>query len=199
MTNLDDPKWPQNHDEIEAFLYAFDAAEESDDKDLIWACWQLRRDKMRSNNPDLKAITSFDGEYRFLSNFYLASVSVEDIVYPTTEHAYQAGKARTIPEVLRIAQLPTAGEAKRAGQKLALRSDWEDYKVPWMAKVLRAKFTQHADLKAKLLATEGQLLVEGNTWHDQTWGSCNCPRHIAVPGENLLGKLLMELREDLKA
>ena len=67
-----------------------------------------------------------------------------------------------------------------------------------MKTVLRAKFTRHADLRDLLLATRGQALIEGNTWHDQTWGSCNCPRHINVAGQNLLGNLLMEVREELK-
>lgn len=47
MTNLDDPKWPQNHDEIEAFLTIFDKAGSDYDKDEIWARWYVRREQMR--------------------------------------------------------------------------------------------------------------------------------------------------------
>ena len=58
----------------------------------------------------------------------------------------------------------------------------------------RSKFTHNADLRERLLATRGALLVEGNTWHDQTWGSCVCPQHAEVPGDNALGVILMTLR-----
>ena len=33
----------------------------------------------------------FQGEFRFLSNFWPAEITYENIVYPTTENAYQAG------------------------------------------------------------------------------------------------------------
>lgn len=45
--NLDDPKWPQNHDEIEAFLTVFGYADHDMTKDQIWARWEARREEMR--------------------------------------------------------------------------------------------------------------------------------------------------------
>ena len=55
-----------------------------------------------------------------------------------------------------------------------------------------AKFTQNEELKEKLLATENEELVEGNTWHDTYWGVCN------RRGKNKLGKILMRIREELR-
>lgn len=61
---------------------------------------------------------------------------------------------------------------------------------------LRLKFTD-PELKSKLLATGDEELVEGNTWHDRTWGRCVCSK-CGGQGQNLLGQLLMELREEIK-
>jgi predicted NAD-dependent protein-ADP-ribosyltransferase YbiA (DUF1768 family) len=67
-----------------------------------------------------------------------------------------------------------------------------------MLDLLRAKFGL-AWLAERLLATEGEDLVEGNYWHDQIWGDCNCHVHQSIPGQNLLGKLLMRVRSELTA
>jgi predicted NAD-dependent protein-ADP-ribosyltransferase YbiA (DUF1768 family) len=61
--------------------------------------------------------------------------------------------------------------------------------------VLR-KFLDHPELAAELLETGEALLIEGNTWHDQIWGDCRCGRpECAEPGLNLLGQILMSVRE----
>ena len=96
-----------------------------------------------------------------------------------------------------IAAAPTPGAAKRMGRHVSLRPDWEKIKVDVMRTGLMLKFTDAA-LAEKLLATGDEELVEGNWWCDQTWGSCNCPKHIRTPGRNLLGMLLMELRKELQ-
>ncbi len=144
-------------------------------------------------------IYSFSGENRFLSNFYPAPVEIDGISYPTTEHAYQACKTRNRDEAIRISRLATAAEAKKAGREVVLRPDWDQHKGDWMRAVLDAKFLSHPELEQKLIDTGDELLIEGNSWHDQTWGSCSCPRHIDTPGENLLGQLLMKVRAELKA
>ena len=42
-------------------------------------------------------------------------------------------------------------------------------------------------------------LIEGNTWSDNFWGDCHCPKCRGIKGENNLGKLLMKIREDYKS
>lgn len=143
-------------------------------------------------------IESFSGEYRFLSNFYPAPVEIDGISYPTTEHAYQACKTQDRAEAIRISKLATAGQAKRAGREVTLRPDWEQHKADWMLAILEAKFLSHPELEQKLIDTGDAQLIEGNTWHDQIWGSCNCSKHINTPGQNLLGQLLMKVRADLR-
>ena len=142
-------------------------------------------------------IVEFDGDYAFLSNFYPSSIYHEGITYPTNEHFFQAMKTLDIDERKAIAAAETPGMAKRMGRNVKLRSDWEKIKVDVMRLGLILKFTD-AKLAEKLIATGDEELVEGNWWHDQTWGSCFCADHCRTPGRNLLGMLLMELRKDLQ-
>ena len=142
-------------------------------------------------------INKFEGEYAFLSNFYPSSFIHDGIEYPTVEHFFQAAKTLDIQERKKIAAAETPGLAKRMGRNVQLRSDWEKVKVYYMELGLRLKFANKA-LAEKLIATGDEELVEGNWWCDQTWGSCNCPKHIRIPGRNLLGMLLMELRKELQ-
>jgi ribA/ribD-fused uncharacterized protein len=138
-------------------------------------------------------IAEFQGEYRFLSNFWPAELVYDGITYPTAEHAYQASKSLDAGARRRIAALPTPAEAKTEGRKLMLRDDWETAKFAVMEDVVRLKFTTHPDLRDKLLATGDALLEEGNTWGDRTWGV------YQGQGENRLGKILMKVRDELRA
>ena len=141
-------------------------------------------------------IDCFDGEFAFLSNFYESPCEFEGIVYPTVEHAFQAAKTLCILTREEIAAAPTPGKAKRMGRKVQLREDWELVKTDVMRECLKSKFS-HPVLKMQLLATKDATLIEGTTWHDRCWGICTCPECKGA-GENRLGKLLMELREELK-
>lgn len=135
------------------------------------------------------AITSFTGEYRFLSNFYRVDVELgrDGDVYPTVENAYQAAKTTDRSERIPFRSC-TPGQAKRMGRRLELRPDWEEVKVDIMRHLLRQKFAS-GPLARLLLATGDAELVEGNTWNDTFWGVCR------GKGRNMLGKLLMETRK----
>lgn len=142
-------------------------------------------------------ISSFRGPHRFLSNFWMAPVHFEGVIYPSTEHAFQA--AKTLNEVerqyIRSCKSPT--DAKRMGRKVALRPDWETAKLTIMIQLLMEKFSTHPELKKKLLATGEVELIEGNTWHDVIWGVCMCSTHRGK-GKNYLGQLLMSVRTILR-
>ncbi len=146
-------------------------------------------------------IDSFMGPYRWLSNFWPCSIAYDGVAYPSAEHAFQAAKTLEHKERLRFAEVSlayaigpnmTCAEAKRAGRALKIRPDWEQVKMQVMRDVLREKF-KHVDLAQKLLDTGNEALIEGNTWGDRVWGQCP----VGV-GENLLGRLLMEIRADLQ-
>lgn len=134
-------------------------------------------------------ITSFDGEYDFLSNFYPIMVMFDKEPYRTVEHAYQAAKTLNLEHRHVIQSFLFPGVAKRAGRDLTLRPGWEEMKLDVMLGLLRQKF-EYPDLKRRLLETGSSTLVEGNTWNDTYWGVC---RGV---GENHLGKLLMRVREE---
>lgn len=144
-------------------------------------------------------ISSFSGQWAFLSNFHPAPLVWEGIEYQTSEHAFNAGKTTDPAERQRIAAAPTPGMAKRLGRRVTLRGEW-DRRVRYetMAAVLRAKFAD-PQRAAALLATGDATLTEGNRHHDQHWGDCRCGRPAcAQPGRNHLGRLLMALRAELQ-
>lgn len=138
-------------------------------------------------------ISEFKGKYRFLSNFHPIKVEFEGDSYLSVEHAYQAAKTVDPLERLDIHVAPTAAEAKKRGKKVTLRPEWDDpkFRLATMKALLVQKFND-PDLREALLATYPQELVEGNWWGDVFWGMCR------GKGENHLGKLLMEIRDDLK-
>lgn len=141
-------------------------------------------------------INEFLGEYRWLSNFFMAGLKYEGIVYPSSEHAYQAGKFNSDIKRQQIANLETPSQAKKAGEdpegKLL---DWHDRRLIVMEEVLKEKF-KRPELSERLIATGNQELIEGNYWHDEFWGVCSC-KTCGAKGLNHLGRLLMKIRKEL--
>ena len=137
-------------------------------------------------------IDSFSEEFEFLSNFFPSKITdFEGNIYPTVEHYFQAMKTLDPEKRKIIAAAPTPGQAKRLGRKVNLRKDWEEIKLDVMKTALRQKFSKPG-LRQMLLDTGDAELIEGNWWGDTYWGVCN------VVGENHLGELLMEIREELR-
>lgn len=129
-----------------------------------------------------------------MSNFYPFEMVYDGDKYSTGEHAFQAAKCvnRADKEKIINAQTPTL--AKRIGKKVQLRSDWEQVKDSIMESVLKAKFNDEK-MRELLNKTKCFELIEGNRWHDQYWGTCTCTRHNNSPGKNMLGILLMKIRD----
>jgi len=145
-------------------------------------------------------IKTFRNQYAFLSNFYQVSITYEGIVYGSVEHAYQASKSFDVIKYRKmIATIPDNKPwvSKLRGQKVRLRPDWEKVKVDIMKKLLYKKF-MYPHLSNLLLQTRNEYLEEGNTWHDNFWGNCECKKCKDILGQNILGKLLMDIRKELK-
>lgn len=137
-------------------------------------------------------IDRFDGNFRFLSNFWLCMVTAPDgLLYGSVEHGYQAMKTEIESERTAIRLASSAAEAKALGRAVTKRANWEEIKLSVMEHLLREKFMRHPSLKAKLIDTSDAILIEGNHWNDTYWGVCR------GRGENHLGKLLMKIREEL--
>lgn len=133
-------------------------------------------------------INHFDGEYRFLSNFYPCTVQVFGREFRNSEAAYQSQKT-THPGVMDMFCGLEAGAAKRLGQRIEMRPDWDVVKNGVMWAVLQAKFNQNPYLKQLLLNTGHEYLEEGNFWGDRYWGT------VDGVGLNTLGSMLMQLRK----
>lgn len=138
-----------------------------------------------------KKITSFFGEYGFLSNFWPCDVEYDGLKYPSVEHAYQAAKTDDMNLRKTISELPRAMYAKRAGNSITPPANWHEISIGIMYNLVKQKFTNNNRLKGLLLATGDAKIVEGNTWGDVFWGVCNGVR------ENHLGEILMKVRQEL--
>ena len=93
-----------------------------------------------------------------------------------------------------IRKLATPADAKRLGRQRSrpLRPDWEAVKDDVMRRAVLRKFETHADLRAILLATGDDEIVE-NSPSDYYWG---CGK--TGTGQNRLGQILMEVRAILR-
>lgn len=137
-----------------------------------------------------KTIESFSGQYRFLSNFYPAEIELVGVTYPTVEHAYQASKTLipTEREIIRAAKTP--GQAKALGRRVSIVPEWNQIRIGVMRDLLVTKFADKV-LRAELVETGDAKLIEGNHWGDTFWGVSK------GRGENWLGRLLMEIRDEI--
>lgn len=155
-------------------------------------------------------IEGFFNEYRWLSNFWEVDIKFDGITYPSIEHYYVAMKidepqkitikinnkdTKVLMTVLQlreyISKLETPGKAKKLGMKLIKRKDWDDIKISIMEFGLRQKYTQEP-FKQNLIDTYPQKIIETNYWNDTFWGV------YEGNGKNILGKLIMKIREEIR-
>ncbi|MDJ0612666.1 MAG: NADAR family protein [Rhizobiaceae bacterium] len=130
--------------------------------------------------------------YGCFSNFSPHPISIQ-MKWPTSEHYFQAMKFQDFEIHMRILQTQSPMEAAKVGRdrSLPLRQDWEDVKVDIMRQALQAKISQHADVRTALLSTGDATIVE-HTKNDSYWADGG-----DGTGQNMLGKLLMEIRDFL--
>ena len=159
-------------------------------------------------------------KYFPFSNFYHAPFEDKmGDVWLTTEHYFQAmkflpgtvdDKGRDIRKLIRYANTPKIAVELGRDRVFPLRKDWEKLAFPngigigynftndflvkdvYMYNALRYKFTQHEELKQLLIETNDAEIIEASPI-DFYWGEGE-----DGSGKNTLGKLLMQLREELK-
>lgn len=115
--------------------------------------------------------------------------------YHTVEHFFHAMKNKDVFYRAVIACAETPGAAKGMGQRVRLRDDWKDIREKVMLFALTHKFAEGTAWRKKLDNTEGYSIVEWNSWHDNIWGDCVCADCRKTEGQNILGKLLMRIRD----
>ena len=142
----------------------------------------------------------YEHDFYVLSNFSAFTLMWNGILFDTSEAAYHwekftgdSGEAQLARHFIQTA--PSAHEAFKVAEwnKAHRRPDWDDVKVDMMRNILRAKAAQHEYVRRKLLATGDRELVE-DSWRDDFWGWG--PNR---DGQNMLGKLWMEIRAELRA
>lgn len=141
----------------------------------------------------------YEQDFYVLSNFSSFTLywnAKENMRFDTSEAAYHWEKFPDHDDIrFEIINAPSAHEAFKVAEanKIHRRADWDDVKVDIMREILRAKASQHGYVRRKLLATGDRELVE-NSWRDDFWGWG--PNR---DGKNMLGKLWMEIRAELRA
>lgn len=155
--------------------------------------------KTQNDLTEVRFYRASEKPYGAFSNLYRREIEFEGEKFATSEHAYQAGKARK-PEVRKwLMEAPSPALLAMAAHGLYvwdINSDWSKIKFDRMKRVLQAKFTQHEDLRQLLLSTGTARLVESATVDNavnRLWGEVN------GVGKNKLGELLMEVRAELVA
>ncbi len=153
----------------------------------------------------------YEQDFYVLSNFSAFEVMWSDSYsFKTAEHCYHwlrfatgaangklggavpSAEAMTVADQVRRAT--SAHDAFKIAQanKHLQRADWDSVKVDKMRLIIRAKALQHEYVRRKLLDTGDRELVE-NSWRDDFWGWGS-----NRDGQNMLGKLWMELRANLR-
>jgi ribA/ribD-fused uncharacterized protein len=136
----------------------------------------------------------YEQDFYVLSNFSAFTLQWNGMRFDTSEAAYHWEKFPNDREVQdMILDAPSAHAAFKIAesQKMLRRPDWDAVKVGVMRRILRAKVDQHEYVRRKLLATGDRELIE-DSWRDNFWGWG--PNR---DGQNMLGKLWMEIRSEL--
>lgn len=137
----------------------------------------------------------YENEFYPLSNFSAFRIIFQAHWFYTSETAYHWCKFSNHPSIQTVIQnAQSAHDAFKIAEayKAERRPDWDDVKVDFMRKILRCKTLQHEYVSRKLLETGDRLLVE-NSWRDDFWGI-----GPDKDGQNMLGKLWMEIRDEIK-
>lgn len=132
--------------------------------------------------------------YGCFSNFSKHGFELESKYWMTSEHYFQAKKfeGTEYEEMIRLLENPMRAAEFGRNRTLPLRKDWEFIKDDIMRTAVFEKFSQNESVKDVLLGTETEEIVEKTTT-DYYWG---CGKN--GDGKNMLGKILMEVRDKLK-
>lgn len=126
------------------------------------------------------------------------ALRVNDSFVRTSEALYQVCRYPHLPQVqMLILQQSSPMTAKMYARKYLskTRPDWDDVRVPLMRWCLRAKLLQNKKVFGELLLATGSLPIVEYSKRDDFWGAKLQPDGITLVGRNVLGRLLMELRE----
>ena len=132
--------------------------------------------------------------YGEFSNFSGFPIILAAQVWPTVEHYFQASKFEDYKVQDKIMAMTSPMDAAKEGRDRnnIIRDDWEEVKDRIMYKAVKAKFLQHHQLKSLLLNTGDSTIIE-HTVNDAYWADGG-----DGTGKNMLGKILMRVRDELR-
>ena len=134
-------------------------------------------------------ITSFTGEYEFLSMTYNHPITVDGLEYTNAESAFWAQRVKDKYARSKYTRL-SGNKARAKAIQAEPVETWEEDKDDIMKMILAKKFEDPV-LKKKLLSTGKAKLKNVNTYRDDYWGIYN------TKGKNKLGRFLEELRDSM--
>ena len=150
-------------------------------------------------------VTSFRGKYFPLTNFYNpCPIKIGKYTVATSEHVFKLLGIRS-PKlnqvwVDKIVATPHPEEAKSLGRRAPLRDNWATFLSMYaMVYTVGIKLDQHPKVFDLVKSING-LIVEGNWWHDNRYGSCICDKcKLVFPhgGMNILGIIHMSYRDGI--
>lgn len=118
----------------------------------------------------------------------------------SSEALYQACRFPHLPDVQRLIReqnSPMLSKMKSKPYRSESRRDWEAVRVKIMRWVLRVKLAQNFDRFSNILDETGEFDIVEQSHRDRYWGAVPGEDGI-LRGENVLGRLLMELRIELR-
>ncbi len=141
-----------------------------------------------------KQIFFYEQEFYIFSNFSSFKLDWKGYDWMTSEHAYHSEKFGDKDILEKLKATRSAHDAMKLAysNRDKYRKDWDEIKLKVMKDILRAKVEQHPYVKKKLLESGNKELIE-NSWRDSYWGWGENQK-----GENHLGKLWMEIRDEIR-
>jgi ribA/ribD-fused uncharacterized protein len=136
---------------------------------------------------------SVKNNYGEFSNFALFPILIDDVLWASSEHYYQAQKFLDplLKERVRLASTPFLAAQIGRDPALPMRKNWNEIKDGVMLLALRAKFSQYPILQDLLRSTNKAHIYE-HTKNDCYWADC-----YDRTGLNKLGEQLMQIREEI--
>jgi len=125
---------------------------------------------------------------------------VNDVQIRTSEALYQACRFPHMPEVQRLIideRSPVIAKRRSRLYQKDSRPDWYQVNISIMRWCIRVKLAQNWRRFSSLLLATGNRPIVEKSWKDSFWGAKPLEDGRLV-GRNVLGRLLMELREELR-
>ncbi|MEK7177052.1 MAG: NADAR family protein [Patescibacteria group bacterium] len=147
-----------------------------------------------SGSDTAKQIFFYEHEFYVFSNFSSFQLEWKGKLWPTSEHAYHSEKFdnENLKEQIRNTKSAHDSLKLAKANKDKYKKNWDDIKLGIMKEILHAKVAQHPYVKKKLLESGDRELVE-DSHRDDYWGW-----GPNKDGKNHLGKLWMEVREEIQ-